>query len=128
MLSRLRISSHWPAKFSAIAERLRIGEHALNLGVEHRRRAQPPALGERQQFLVWHRVPQEVAQPRGQLHVRDPVHLGRIVRIEIALDVEQEVRRDEHRLDRQGEPLLHRLAVARRQRHELPQRRDLGAA
>ena len=92
-------------------EGLRIGEHPLHLRVEHCRRAQLAPLGQRQQLLVRHRVPQEVTQPRRQLHVRDPVHPAGIVRVEIALDVKQEMRRDEHRLDRQGEALLHGLAL-----------------
>ena len=127
MLSRLRISSHWPAKFSAIAEAFGSASIRVDLRVEHRRRAQPAPLGQRQQLLVRHRVPEEVAQPRGQLDVRDAVHLRRIVRVEIALDVEQEVRRDEHRLNRQRDALLHRLPVALRQVDELPQRRDFRA-
>ena len=51
--------------------RLRIGQHPLHLRVEHRRRAQLPALGQREQLVVRHRVPEEVAQPRRQLDVRD---------------------------------------------------------
>ena len=128
MLSRFRISSHWPAKFSAMRGRLRIGEHARHLRVEHLRRAQLAPLGQRQQLVVGHRVPQEVAQPRGQLDVRDPVHRGRIGRVAIALDVKQEVRRDEHRLNRERDALLDGLPVGLRQRHELRQRGDFRAA
>ena len=69
--SRLRVSSHWPAKLSAKRRRLRIGEHALDLRVEHRRQVQPIRLAEPQQLVVGHRAPEEVAQPRRQLDVRD---------------------------------------------------------
>ena len=78
-----------------------------------------------EQLVVRHRVPQEVTQARGQLDVRNPVHSRRIVRVEVALDVEQEMRRDEHRLNGEGNALLDRLAVVLREGDELAQRRDL---
>src|SRR5262245_52761154 len=49
----------------------------------------------------------------------------RIVRVEIALDAEQEMRRDEHRLNRERDALLDRLSVLLRERDGLPQGRDL---
>ena len=92
-------------------EGLRIGEHPRQLRLEDLRRAQPAPFGQRQQLLVRHRVPQEVTQPRGQLDVRNPVHAARIGRVAVALDVKQEMRRHEHRLDRERDALLHRLPV-----------------
>ena len=74
MLSRLRISSHWPAKFSAIADAFGSASIRFTCASSTAGALQPAPLGQRQQLLVRHRVPQEVAQPRGQLHVRDPVH------------------------------------------------------
>ena len=77
MLSRLRISSHWPAKFSAIANAfgsasIRFTCASSTAGVLSWRRSASDSSS-----LVGHRVPEEVAQPRGQLDVRDPVHLAR---------------------------------------------------
>ena len=55
------------------------------------------------------------------------MHPGRIVRIEVAFDVEEEVRRDEHRLDGEGNALLERLPLALRQSHEFLQGGDVRA-
>ena len=71
MLSRLRISSHWPAKFSAIAKAFGSASMRLTWASSTAGAPQAPPLGQRQQLVVRHRVPQEVAQPRGQLHVGD---------------------------------------------------------
>ncbi len=81
MLSRLRISSHCPAKFSAIANAFGSASIRFTCASSTAGALQPSALGQRQQLLVRHRVPQEVAQPRGQLDVRDPVHPGRVGRV-----------------------------------------------
>ena len=75
-LSRLRVSSHWPAKLSASAAERRVGQHPLHLRLEHARaRAACPLRPEPQQFVVRHRAPEEVAQPRGEFEIGDLVHL-----------------------------------------------------
>ena len=79
--------------------RARIGEHPIDLGFKHARVAQPAGFGERQQLLVRHRAPEEIADPRGELERRHLVHERGVARIGIALDAEQEIGRDQHRLD-----------------------------
>ena len=75
--SRLRISSHWPAKLSASADERRVRHHALHLRVQHGGIVQFAGFGQAQQFVVRHGTPQEVAEPRGQFEVRDAVHVLR---------------------------------------------------
>ena len=61
-----RRASHWPTKFFVNADGLRIGEHPLDLLVQHVGLAEPMLFGERQQLLVGHRAPEEIGEPVGQ--------------------------------------------------------------
>ncbi len=80
--------------------RFGVFEHPLDLPAERVRvRCSLPCLGEREQFLVGHRTPQEVRQPRRQ---REVVELARL------LAQEQEVRRHQHGLEADAHGLLER--------------------
>ena len=69
--------SHWPVKFSISASRLRIGEHAPHLLLEHRRiLAACPAAASVDQLVVRDAAPQEERQPRRQLEIADAIALA----------------------------------------------------
>ena len=72
-----------------------VGEHAADLRPKRVGVAQGPARREVEQLIVGHRGPQEVGQARGELPIVDPVGIGAGVS---PLDAEQELRRDEDRL------------------------------
>src|SRR5207249_1335314 len=57
--------------------RLGILQHAADLLLQHCLVVQLVLAGEREQLLVGHAAPQEVAEPRGQLVVRDRLEIGR---------------------------------------------------
>ena len=59
-----------------------------------------------EQPIVGHRRPKEIAQPRGQLKLRDPMRRARVGRVGVMLDAVKKMRRNQHRLDRQLDPLL----------------------
>ena len=96
----LRRLSHWPAKFSVKAAALGSLQHPLDLLAERVRLVQLALLGEREQFLVGHRTPQEVGQPAGQ---------GEVVELAGLLAQEQEVRRHQHGLEADAHRLLERV-------------------
>ena len=83
-----------------------VGQHALNLLLQHDRILQPAAFGEIEQLIVGNAAPQEKRQTRRELEVGDTVYVcfARLARRSfsgggILFDAEQEIRRDEHRLE-----------------------------
>ena len=116
-----------PGEVLGHREGLRIGQHPRDLRVQHLRDAEPSAFGQRQELFVRHRVPQEITEPRGQLDVRDSVHPARVGRIQIALDMKQEMRRDQHRLNCEGDSLFEGLSLTPRQCDESLQSGDFRA-
>ena len=91
-----------PLADEVLGERRRLGvlQHALDLLAERVGLVQFPLLGEREQFLVGHRAPQEVGQPAGQ---------GEVVELAGLLAEEQEVRRHQHGLEADAHRLLERV-------------------
>ena len=89
-----------------------IGQHALDLRRQRARRAQFAAFSQRQQLIIRHRPPQEVAQARGQFQVSNLVNLRRVRWVCVVFDAEQEVWRDEHCLNRHLHTLLNAHAFA----------------
>ena len=114
-----------PLGGEAGAERvgLRVGQHPVDLGVEHARVAQLAAPREVAQLGVRHRRPQEVGEARGEVPVADAVGL-RVRGLGRRLDAQQELRRDQdglqdhlHRfLEIQTRP-ARRAVLAERPRH-----------
>ena len=84
--------------------RLRVLQHPLDLlrGASSGC-AQLALLGEREQFLVGHRAPEEVRQPAGQ---------GEVVELAGLLAEEQELRRHQDRLEADAHRLLERVLLA----------------
>ena len=107
---RLRICSHWPAKFSTRARDFGILEHPPDLGLEHVGLTQLALAGVVEQLVVGHAAPEEVRQPRGQLPVVDGVRRASLGRL-VDLDAEEEVRRREHRLQGELNARLEGVAV-----------------
>ena len=105
--------------------RARVGEHPVDLRFEHRRFGELARLGQRQQRVVRHRAPEEIADARCELERRHLVHERRIARVGIALDAEEEIGRHEQRLDGELYALLRRLTAGHRAIDETRQRIDL---
>ena len=91
--------------------RPRIGQHALHLGLEHPRLPERAAGRDVEQLVVRDRAPQEERQPRGELQVADRVDAVRREIRRIALDAEQELRRDEQARQRFLNPPLEAALV-----------------
>ena len=83
----------------------RVAGHG-DLRIEHLPIANTACRRNPHQLVVRHRAPEEVADARCQLERRHVMHVAGIARISIALDAEEKVRRHQHRLNRQLEPLL----------------------
>ena len=88
--------------------RLRIAQHPADLEREDLRVAQRPGVGGPPQLGVRHARPEEVRQARRQLVRRDAVRRGRGRDGAVALEAEEEVGRDEQRLDADREAFLER--------------------
>ena len=105
-------------------DRLRILQHPRDVRVEVG--AQRAVLRRHEQLLVRHRAPEEIREAARELVLRDLEHLAGAVRIRIALDAEQELRRHQRRAGRKTGRLIERLArVRERERGELHQLVDL---
>ncbi len=109
----------------AQGRRARIRQHPLDLRRQHRRVAQRAAVGGGAQRRVRHAGPQEIGQPRRQFVLgqadagRCPPprrHQARLT----ALDAEEEVRRDQDRLQRGGEPFVERARSRARRARRAP--------
>ncbi len=125
--NRIEIADFEPLPREVLRERRGpfVGEHARDLRVEHGRRAELALLGQGDELLVRHGAPQEVAQPRRQLDIRHAVRTFRVVRIQVALDPEEEVGRHQHGLHGQLDALLDAESVGLRHGDEAPQVGDL---
>ena len=86
----------------------RVLEHPPDLLLEHLRVGQAVPAGQLQQLLVRHRRPEEVRQPRGERVIAQRVDA---VAVRLRLHQEQEVRRDQHALERQPQRRLERVAA-----------------
>ncbi len=109
--SRLRISSHWPAKLSANAAAFLSVIMRFTCASSTAGSLQLAGFGEAEQFVVGHRTPQEIAQAGGQFGIGKAVRFLGVERIRIALDAEQEFGRNQHRFERELDALLGRLAL-----------------
>ena len=117
---RLRIWSHWSAKFSTNARDF--GSRSIRATCASRFVAGPQLAlrGEVEQLVVGHAAPEEVREPRGQLEVVDRQPAGAVRPRSVELDPEEELRRDQHRLDGELDAPLEAVAVLAG-----PGRRDL---
>ena len=106
--SRLRVSSHWPAKLSAKAADFGSAIIRFTCASRTAGRCSWLASPSREQLVVRHRAPQEVAEPRRQFEIGDAAATAGPG---IALDAEQELRRDQHRGDRELQALRRRVAA-----------------
>ena len=111
--SSARNCSHWPPKFSASALDLRVAQHAPHLRGEDRRIAQRAGIGGAPQRGVRHARPQEVGQPRRQFVLGDRVRSSSTRGGgTVAFDAEQEIGRDQQRLDADRQPSVERVLLA----------------
>ena len=95
-----------PGKIVGEGRGARIGQETFDLSVQHSGRGELAGFGQREQLVVRHRAPEEIAQARGELEIGNPMHLGRIRSIRVSLDTEQEMGGNQHRLNRQLDALL----------------------
>ena len=87
----------------------RIGQHPPHFPFEDRRTSELFAFGQVEQPLVGHAAPQEERQPRSDLEIAQAVRRPR--GRSIAIDAQQEVRVNEHALERQLNAGIEALAV-----------------
>ena len=80
-----------------------VEQHPPDLGFEGRRVGQLAPVGQVAERRVGHRRPEEVRQADGQLVVADLIGRLRPLRAPVALDPEQEVGRDQGRLEHQAD-------------------------
>ena len=126
--SRLRSSSHWPAKLSASAAERGSASMRFTCASSVRRGAQLAGFGERRA------VRRPASSSTGSSSGATPVRRRRSGATSSDRSGSdrarcgKEVRRDQHRLERQLDALLRRLAVGLRHRDELHQRRDFRLA
>ncbi len=106
----------------------RVFQHAPHLRLQHAAAAQRALAGQAEQLVVGHAAPEEVRQPAGQLEVVQVAHGARVVGTAIRLNPEEEVRRDEHRLQRQPDAGLEAVAVLLGQLDEAHQAAQLVVA
>ena len=78
-----------------------VRQHPPHLGAQHRRLAQAALGGQRQQFLVGNRAPQEERQPRRQFEIADGPRLSGREAGGVVLDAEDERRAREQAAQRQ---------------------------
>ena len=83
-----------------------VGQHPFHLRLQDAGLARFSRFSDAQQLVVRHRSPEEVAQSRSQFEVGNLVHLGGIVRIQVAFDAKEEVRGNQDRLYRQLDALF----------------------
>ena len=124
----VEVAQFQPLAGEVIGERggARVGEQALHLGIERGGGVELAALGEREQFVVRHPTPQEVAEARGQLDIGDRVGPGGVERVRVMLDAEEEVGGDKHGLEGQLNSLRGGLPVGFRHGDELEERGGFG--
>lgn len=73
-----------------------VGQHAADMGVEIRRRAQFTALGGVEEGIVGDAAPEEEREARGEFDVADAVGGAGSEASGIGLDAEEELRADEN--------------------------------
>ena len=117
---RLRRCSHCSAKLAIERLRSRIGQHAPDLLLEHRRLLQLALARQRQQLLVGKAAPQKERQPRRQREVVQPIRRVRRKVRRIGLDAEQELRAREDELQRRLDAAIEVAAALRARARRSP--------
>ena len=110
-LLRLRRYSHCSAKL--VDQRLgsRIGQHSLDLLLQHDGIFQLALAGERQQLLVGNAAPQEERQPRSQREIVQPIRRVRRKVRRIGFEAEQELRARQNELQRRFDSAIEGVAA-----------------
>ncbi len=123
MESRLRSSSHCPAKFSASAPDLASASMRFICACRVLRIAQFAGFRQPEEFVVRHGTPEEIAEPRSQFDIAYAANGRSIARV--AFDAEEEVGGNEHRLNRGRDSLLQGQTFPLSRRNQIAQGRHV---
>ena len=106
--------------------RLRVAQHPSDLEVEHSRIAQRAGIRRPAELGVRHAGPDEVREPRRELVLADRLHERPGFDRAVALEAEEEIGRNEQRLNADGQPFLERTFLLLRQVDEFHVFLDFG--